>query len=338
MSELVRQVEAYLHELKRENVSPHTARSYSSDLAQFVDYFSPPGQAPPAAREFDALAIREWLGWLYQRRLSPVSMRRKLAAVRSFFTFLMRQGALDVNVARLVQSPKVPKTLPRVMSAEQVSALIDQAAGNKLERPFPARDLAILELLYGCGVRVSELVGLNLTDIDRAERWLLVRGKGRKERQVPFGSKAAAALDGWLTTRQAAPSEPALFLNHRGRRLTDRGVRGIVKLYAILLAGDASVHPHSFRHAFATHLLADGADLRSIQELLGHARLSTTQKYTQVALTDLMAAYDRAHPRARSQETEDRSQEPEARENGGIRSHQARSAERSGASEDPQGS
>jgi integrase/recombinase XerC len=189
----------------------------------------------------------------------------------------------------------MPKHLPRVPTAEQVNTLLDGAAG--VDRPYPTRDIAILELLYGCGVRVSELVGLNVADLDLAERWALVRGKGRKERQVPFGAKAAAALERYLNERPAGPE--ALFLNHRGARLTDRGVRNIVKLYARLLTGDDSLHPHSLRHAFATHLLADGADLRAIQELLGHARLSTTQKYTQVALTDLMACYDKAHPRAK---------------------------------------
>jgi integrase/recombinase XerC len=154
-------------------------------------------------------------------------------------------------------------------------------------------------MLYGCGLRISELVGLNLTDFDFRERWIRVRGKGRKERQVPYGTKAAAALDRYLAHRQPAdPADQAIFLNHRDRRLTDRGARGIVKLYAFLVLGDFSIHPHSLRHAYATHLLADGADLRAIQELLGHAGLSTTQKYTQVALTDLMATYDRAHPKA----------------------------------------
>ncbi len=297
-----RQVEAFLDELRRGNASPHTLRNYASDLSQFVQYLSPPGEAPPAPEALDTLAIREWLGWLYSQQLSPVSMRRKLAAVRSFFRFLMRQGAIEANAAALVQSPKTPKMLPRVMSAEQVNTLLDAVASGAHERPSIARDIAILELLYGCGVRVSELVGLNLADLDMAERWILVRGKGRKERQVPLGGKSVAALERYLAERSAGPKEAALFLNHRGARLTDRGVRGIVKLYATVLAGDASIHPHSFRHAYATHLLADGADLRAIQELLGHARLSTTQKYTQVALTDLMAAYDKAHPRAHKRE------------------------------------
>ena len=181
-------------------------------------------------------------------------------------------------------------------TAEQTNTLVDAVGADTLDRPHPERDLLLFELLYGCGLRISELVGLNLTDFDMAERWILVRGKGRKERQTPYGAKAASALEKYLAVRNSA--DPALFLNHQGQRLTDRGARGIVKLYARLLSGDSSLHPHSLRHAYATHLLADGADLRAIQELLGHARLSTTQKYTQVSLTDLMAVYDRSHPKA----------------------------------------
>jgi integrase/recombinase XerC len=296
MSELERQIGRFLEELQRSNASPHTIAAYESDLRQFLEYFSPPGVEPPGPAEFDVLKVREWLSGLYDQKLSAVSMRRKLAALRVFFRFLVREGLAPMNAPRLLRTPRAPKKLPDVMSTEQANTLLNGVAAGKLERPHPARDLAILELLYGCGLRVSELVGLNLDDLDRAERWLRVRGKGRKERQVPFGGKAAEALERYLTERSRP--ETALFLNHRGGRLTDRGVRGIVKLYSTLIAGDSSVHPHSFRHAFATHLLGDGADLRSIQELLGHARLSTTQKYTQVSLTDLMAVYDRAHPKA----------------------------------------
>jgi integrase/recombinase XerC len=185
------------------------------------------------------------------------------------------------------------------MTPEQTNTLVDGVAADKLERPYPARDLAIFEMLYGCGLRISELVGLNLDDFDFRERWIRVRGKGRKERQVPFGSKAATAIERYLAVRTPAASDTqALFLNHRGTRLTDRGARGIVKFYARRITGDSSIHPHSLRHAYATHLLSDGADLRAIQELLGHAQLSTTQKYTQVSLTDLMAVYDKAHPKA----------------------------------------
>lgn len=300
MSELRRQIDAYLAELALENASPHTIRNYREDLEQFLDYFSPPETEPPHPRDIDALAIREWLGSLYDRKLNVITIRRKLAAVRSLFKFMMRSGAISINAARLVRTPKAPRSIPAVMTAEQANALVDGVGAGKLERPFPERDLVIFELLYGCGMRISELVGLNLEDIDFSQRWLRIRGKGRKERDAPFGSKAASALERYLAKRTPfRPDERALILNHRGRRLTDRGARQIVKLYAELLAGDSSVHPHSLRHAYATHLLADGADLRVIQELLGHARLSTTQKYTQLSLTDLMAVYDRAHPKAK---------------------------------------
>ena len=297
MSELESQIARFLDELKRNNVSTHTLAAYGSDLAQFLEYFSPPGASPPEPDRFQVWNIREWLGSLYSQKLSAVSMRRKLAALRAFFRFLAREGAIGMNPARLVRTPKAPVRLPAVMTEAQVNGLLDEVAAGKLERPHPARDVAIFEFLYGCGLRVSELVGLNLDDIDRRERWLRVRGKGRKERQVPYGAKAEAALERYLPERKA-PQELALFINQRGGRLTDRGVRLIVKLYATVLTADPSVHPHSFRHAYATHLLADGADLRAIQELLGHARLSTTQKYTQVSLTDLIAVYDRAHPKA----------------------------------------
>jgi integrase/recombinase XerC len=187
------------------------------------------------------------------------------------------------------------------MTAEQTNTLVDGVApaAEKFERPHPERDMALFELLYGCGLRISELVGLDLNDFDFSERWVLVRGKGRKERQVPFGNKAAQAIELYLAVRKpGSQTERALFLNHRAKRLTDRGARGIVKFYARMVSGDSSIHPHSLRHAYATHLLSDGADLRAIQELLGHAQLSTTQKYTQVSLADLMAVYDKAHPRS----------------------------------------
>jgi integrase/recombinase XerC len=222
-----------------------------------------------------------------------------VSALRMFFKYLTREGHVRVNPAKLVRLPKAPKKLPLVMTAEQTSGLLDGAARMDESSPHPARDLAMLELLYGSGLRVSELVGLDLRDIDHTERWLRVRGKGRKERQVPFPGKAALTLRTYLSERHAKPGEDAVFVNHHGRRITTTGVRKIVKFYAIAVTGDSEIHPHSFRHAFATHLLSDGADLRSIQELLGHARLSTTQKYTQLSLTELMAVYDRSHPKAR---------------------------------------
>lgn len=292
-------VDRYLADLRVRNASPHTLRNYSSDLEQFAAYFTPPGGEPPEPSGFTPLQLREWLSSLYERNLSTVSIRRKLAAVRSLFEFLAREGSIPTNVARLVRTPKAPQRLPAVPTAEQTNTLLDGVAEGRLERPYPERDRVLFELLYGCGLRISELVGLNLDDIDRSERWLRVRGKGRKERQVPYGSHAAAALEHYLAARHALPGETALVTNRFGKRLSDRGARAIVKLYARLIAGDSSLHPHSLRHAFATHLLADGADLRAIQELLGHARLATTQKYTQVSLADLLAVYDKAHPKAR---------------------------------------
>jgi integrase/recombinase XerC len=298
MSELASQVDGYLQELARTGDSPHTIDAYATDLRQFVEFLSPPGTEPPAPRAIDLLMLREWVLWLYNQPDSAVTIRRKLAAVRGLFRFLMREGLVTVNVARLVRTPKAPQKLPEVMTPDQVNALLDGVAAGKLERPFPARDRALFELLYGCGLRVSELAGLDLQDLDRSEHWLRVRGKGRKERQVPLPGKAADALEHYLAERPVVREERAVFLNHRSGRLTTRGIHGIVKFYATYLSGDPSIHPHSFRHAYATHLLADGADLRAIQELLGHARLSTTQKYTQVSLTDLMAVYDKAHPKA----------------------------------------
>jgi integrase/recombinase XerC len=301
MSDLSEQIQLFLAELRRQNASEHTVRNYASDLDQFLVYFAIGDKRKPTIEEIDALAIREWLGHLYEERLTAVSMRRKLAAVRSFFKFLLREGFVEKNVARMVRTPRMPKTLPEVMTAEQTNVLVDGVtlAADKFERPYPARDLAIFELLYGCGLRISELVGLNLDDFDFNERWIRVRGKGKKERQVPYAGKAETALERYLALREPDSNHGrALFLNHHGGRLTDRGARGIVKFYARMITGDSSIHPHSLRHAYATHLLSDGADLRAIQELLGHARLSTTQKYTQVSLTDLMAVYDKAHPKA----------------------------------------
>jgi integrase/recombinase XerC len=191
----------------------------------------------------------------------------------------------------------MPKKLPAVPDRQQTGDLIDGVSQNTAERDFPERDLLIFELLYGCGLRVSELVGLNLDDIDRSEQWIRVRGKGKKERLVPFGAQASRALESYLSVRPVAQST-ALLLNHRRARLSDRGARMIVSFYARQIQGDSSIHPHTLRHAFATHLLSAGADLRTIQELLGHEQLSTTQKYTQVSLKDLLASYSKAHPKA----------------------------------------
>jgi integrase/recombinase XerC len=289
----------YLAELTRRGVSRHTLRNYGSDLEQFAAYFEPPGEIAPDVATLDLALMREWLSGLYDEGLNTVSVRRKLAAVRAMFKFLLQEGLIQTNVASRLRTPKTRQRLPQVMSAEKTNNLLDAVeAGKTVEKPSKERDIAFLELLYGCGIRVSELVGINLEDIDLHDGWLRVRGKGNKERQVPVGGRAVTAVERYLTQRVSHPNERALFLNSRRARLSDRQVRRLVKLYALLVTGDSTVHPHSFRHAYATHLLSDGADLRSIQELLGHARLSTTQKYTQVSLKDLQAVYDRAHPKA----------------------------------------
>jgi integrase/recombinase XerC len=273
-------------------------RNYGSDLEQFAKYFEIAGGTPPAFEQLDLALLREWLGGLYDHKLSVVSVRRKLAAVRAVFKFSLQEGVITKNPATRLRTPKIKQKLPDVMTAEKTNNLIDAVEqGEVVELPDKERDIALLELMYGCGIRVSELVGINLEDIDLRGGWLRVRGKGNKERQVPVGVRAVEAVNSYLASRKPT-QESALFLNSRGTRLGDRQVRRLVKLYAVLIAGDSSVHPHSFRHAYATHLLSDGADLRSIQELLGHARLSTTQKYTQVSLKDLQLVYDRAHPKA----------------------------------------
>lgn len=297
MSELRSAVEAFLETLVRRNDSPHTIRNYGADLDEFILYFSPSGEEPPKPAEIDLLLLREWLAHLYDRQQKPATIRRKLASVRAFFKYLSRERVIERDPARLLRVPKVPKTLPPVPNAEITNALVDGVSEDRYEKPFPLRDTLMFELLYGCGLRISEVVGLNVEDFDRTEKWIRVRGKGRKMRQVPFGTKAGEALDAYLTPDR--PGSGPLLLNFRGKRLSAGGARAIVKFYAVNVAGDSSIHPHTLRHAFATHLLSDGADLRSIQELLGHARLSTTQKYTQVALADLMRVYDKAHPHAK---------------------------------------
>jgi integrase/recombinase XerC len=332
-------ISKYFYYLKyTRNASPNTIHSYQTDLAQFLNYLTPEGAAPPALKDIKHPLIREFLGHLYDRALQKVSVARKLAALRSFFKFCVREGWLEENPARLVATPKLPKRVPNVLSAEEMNTFLDQMATegwntkkkNALakkpktgRRPgmtddearlILRRDRAILELLYASGLRVSELTGLNLADMDRGELMLRVRGKGRKERVVPYGSKAAVAFDAYWpvrtellhsAARRSTPGKPripvepeAVFLNYAGRRLTSRSVGRLVKKYANLVNINWDLHPHSLRHAFATHLLADGADLRVIQELLGHQSLSTTQKYTHASIRQLMEVYDKAHPRA----------------------------------------
>lgn len=299
MAKLKECVAKYLAELERRGASKHTVRNYRSDLEQWAGYFAPDGEMPPEVEQIDLLLLREWLAWLYDQGLTTTSVRRKVAAVRALFKFLLREGVLEKNVASRLRTPKDKQRLPDVMSEEKTNRLIDAVGTGELgERPSRERDLALLEMLYGCGIRVSELVGINFEDLDLREGWLRVRGKGNKVRQVPIAGRALAALERYLAVRPVSRDQHALFLNSHGERLGDRQVRRLVKMYALLATGDSTVHPHSFRHAYATHLLSDGADLRAIQELLGHASLSTTQKYTQVTLKDLQAVYDRAHPKA----------------------------------------
>ena len=279
--------EQYLVSLRRANASPTTIETYRIALADFGRFAG----TEATIEAIDLLQLRSWLADLYDRKQHPATMRKKIAAVRSLLQHAVKQGWRENNPAKLLLTPKLPKTLPRVPTEEQTAAVMDGQHST--------RDGAILEVLYGCGLRVSEIVGLNLEDLDREEQWLRVMGKGRKERQVPYGGKAAEALNLYLAERTPKTvDERAVFLNRFGRRLTARGVQLLVKFHGQMANGDASLHPHALRHAYATHLLSDGADLRAIQELLGHASLSTTQRYTQVSLADLMAVYDKAHPKA----------------------------------------
>ena len=314
-------IEKFVNYLRYErNVSPATVHNYTGDLELFREFLTPPGEKTMALENVDVRIIREFVGWLYDRKMQKVSVARKLAALRTFFKFCVREKITRQNPARLVSTPKIPKRVPRVLTAEEMNAFLDTlaggAAGKKLAprrknqtaqnaKLIPCRDRAILELLYASGLRVSELVGLTLGNLDHQGQMIRVLGKGRKERVVPYGSKAQEALEVYLPLRaqilahpRTKPDPTAVFVNHRGGRLTSKSVRVIVKAYARLANVNWNLHPHSLRHAFATHLLADGADLRAIQELLGHVSLSTTQRYTQASIEQLMAVYDKAHPHA----------------------------------------
>ena len=332
----------YLQSVK--NSSPHTVLNYRRDLEQFLVYLSPPGVRPPGLAGVTHPLIREFVAHLHDQGLQKSSIARKLAALRSFFKYCVREGHLKENPARLVPTPKLPKRIPSVLSAEEMNGFLNQlgasertalrgraassrdrllpeesganaparqsASGRTGEGLLLRRDRALLELLYAAGLRVSELTGLNLVDMEQKERILRVRGKGNKERIVPYGAKAQEALEKYWPVREQLlqqtdrtsdkqnPHAEAVFLNYSGRRLTQRSVGRIVKKYVRMANVNWDLHPHSLRHAFATHLLADGADLRAIQELLGHQSLSTTQKYTHASIRQLMDIYDKAHPHA----------------------------------------
>jgi integrase/recombinase XerC len=317
MKSAVQQFLNYLRSVR--NASPHTLRSYEIDLTQFIAFLTPPDVETPPLQDITHHLIREFVAHLHDHNLEKSSIARKLAAIRSFFKFAVREGLAHTNPARMVATPKLPKRIPSVLSAEDLSAFLDgvvakpKAAATRQRRPgakdeyrlLVKRDRAILEMLYASGLRVSELTGMNLADMDRKEQMLRVRGKGSKERIVPYGGKAEQALEAYGPVREGilrnagGRGDPqAVFLNHLGARLTPRTVARIVKKYVRLINVNWDLHPHSLRHAFATHLLADGADLRAIQELLGHSSLSTTQRYTHASIRQLLEVYDKAHPRA----------------------------------------
>ena len=287
----------------QQNASSQTIRAYTSDLAQFHAFAlgvqQPGGTLVPAS--VTPALIREFLAARDRTGEKKTSLARKLACLRSFFRYLVRIGQLDVNPAEDVRAPKLPKHLPQVLTKDDAGALMEFPGGT--ER-VGLRDRAILETLYSTGARVSELVGMNCDDISRSEGLVRLRGKGRKERVIPLGIIALEAIDAYHAQIQAVPGPSsgrsdaaAVFRNSRGGRLTTRTIARIVAKYSRQLTGGA-VHPHTLRHSFATHLLDEGADLRAIQEMLGHASLSTTQKYTHLATDQLLALYDRTHPRA----------------------------------------
>jgi integrase/recombinase XerC len=299
MSRINKDIRDFLQYLRAErNCSAHTVLGYSKDLAKFSEFVGP----DLAWKDVDHLLIRGFLSDLYDKGLSKPSVARALAALRSIFRWLATDGKVKQNPAALVSSPKLPKRLPRVPSIEEMNNLLD--APMPEHAGFPERDRLIFELLYGSGIRNSELVGINLEDIRRSEEAILVRGKGKKERFVPLSENAADALNTYLTKRAAIlahhkKSHAALLTNTRGDRLTARSVGRIVKQIAIARGLPSDLHPHTLRHAFGTHMLSEGADLRAIQELLGHSRLSTTQRYTQLSVRQMVDVYDRTHPKAR---------------------------------------
>jgi integrase/recombinase XerC len=287
----------FLRELRQRNVSVHTVKAYATDLEVFANYIGPSDW-----KHIDHIRIRGFLSHLYERGLSKPSVARALAAVRSLYRWLAREGVVEQNPAALVSTPKLPKKLPRVPTMEEMNSVF---SGDVPETSaFPQRDQLMLELLYGCGIRNSELVGINVEDISFPNEAILIRGKGKKERKVIFGESVRNALAAYFPARQKLLAEsrklsPALLINSRGGRLTTRSVGRIVKAIAVAKGLSPDVHPHTLRHAFGTHMLEEGADLRAIQELLGHERLSTTQRYTQLSMKHVVAVYDATHPRAK---------------------------------------
>jgi integrase/recombinase XerC len=287
----------FLRHLGEKNASPHTVKAYSGDLASFAAY-----AGSRKWRDIDHIVIRGFLSQLYEKGLGKTSVARSLAAVRSLYRWLAREGVVEQNPAKLVATPKLSKKLPRVPTIEEMNSVLD---GEMPEAAaFPERDRLMLELLYGCGIRNSELIGINLEDIRLSSEVILIRGKGKKERYVPFGGTATTALASYLPVRRQVMAEKhtngaALLINRRGGRLTTRSVGRIIKKIAVAKGLSPDVHPHTLRHAFGTHMLEEGADLRAIQELLGHERLATTQRYTQLSMKHVLQVYDQTHPRAK---------------------------------------
>jgi integrase/recombinase XerC len=283
--------------LVERNASAHTIKAYRGDLKNFAGYAGSRGWDA-----IDHMVIREFLSSLYEQGLGKTSVARSLAAVRSLYRWLAQQGVVEQNPAALVSTPKLPKKLPRVPTIEEMNHVLD---GQMPEvAAFPERDRLMLELLYGCGIRNSELVGIHLEDIRLSSEAILIGGKGRKERYVPFGDSVQTALAAYLPARlqvlaRHRKNSPSLLINRRGGGLTTRSVGRIIKQIAVAKGLSPDVHPHTLRHAFGTHMLEEGADLRAIQEMLGHARLSTTQRYTQLSMKQVLAVYDQTHPRAK---------------------------------------
>jgi len=293
-------IEAFLEALRNRAVTEHTLINYESDLRDFqsfLDIRKIPFEA------VDHASIREFLGHLYSRRLQKSSIARKLACLRTFFKFLVRDGRRKSNPAELVSSPRLPKRLPSYLTEDEAAAVVEMPQGNSFQ---DLRDRAILELLYASGLRVQELVGLNDENVDLPQQLIRVFGKGRKQRIVPFGEFAGRALAKYLASRDGAGlAEPEdnghtpVFVSSRGGRLSRRQVQRLVEKTRMRLPSGRRLTAHTLRHTFATHLLERGADLRAIQELLGHSSLATTQKYTHVTLEHLRAEYEKAHPKAK---------------------------------------
>jgi integrase/recombinase XerC len=297
--EIQKGMKKFLDSLRGErNASVHTLRAYGNELKRFAEYLGPEARW----KEIDHVTIRGFLAHLHGCGLSKISVARSLAALRSMYKWLAREGMVQQNPAKLVATPRLPKKLPRVPTMEEINGLLNSEMPESAA--FPERDRAIFELLYGCGLRNSELVGTELGDIEEANGVILVRGKGKKQRYVPLEGAAAEALTAYRAARQrvlnaTGKSTRRLFINQRGGPLTSRSVGRIVKQIAVARGLPPDIHPHTLRHAFGTHMLTEGADLRAIQELLGHERLSTTQKYTQLSITHVMEVYDKTHPRAK---------------------------------------